>query len=433
MKIYLLFVCIILLISGCKSANKKSITVPEEDLSQAGIAFTELKERLNVDNGKMWNHDLSSPLMLVNRDTRTFVANEQDAEGKLKKQGDFYTGMLPENINIANTAFDWNGKRWTMVFLPLPETKEGRLRLLIHESFHNIQPEIGFDNLTEIQCTHLDTKEGRILLRLEMEALKQALQSEDPGQHIKNALLFRHFRYQSFPGSQAAENSLEIIEGLAEYTGLMLSGMTEDALRDHLISQTEALISLATYVRSFAYYEFPVYGYFMKKKDETWNLKINKNTNLTDFITNFFGAEYPSLTMEEVTRTGKAYNIEQITESEEKRELKRQELVKTYKARFLGDSIIRISLENMSIGFNPSNLMPLDSFGTVYPNIRITDNWGILEVDSCGALMSPDWRRVTISYPAMISDTLIAGRGWRLRLNEGWKMEKEGAGYKVIK
>lgn len=431
MRNHLLIFCTILAIYGCNSANMKSFTVPEEDLRPAEAAFTELKEMLDADNGKMWNHSLHSPLMLVNKETRTFVANQQDADGRLKKQGDFYTGMLPENINIANTAFDWNGKRWTMVFLPLPETKEERLRLLIHESFHNIQPVIGFDSLREIPCTHLDTKEGRILLRLEMEALKQALLSDTPEQHINNALLFRHFRHQYFQVSQVAESSLEIIEGVAEYTGLMLSGMTGDALRDHLVSQTEALVNLPTYVRSFAYYEFPVYGFFMRQKDETWHLKINKNTDLTDLISGLFGVEYPELTMKDVTRVGKEYNIDKITASEEKRELIRLELVKTYTVRFLGDSIVRLSLENMSIGFNPSNLMPLDTFGTVYPNMRITDNWGILEVDSCGALLSPDWRQVTISYPDMITDTLISGNGWRLRLNNGWKLEKEGAGYRV--
>jgi len=46
---------------------------------------------------------------------------------------------------------------------------------------------------------------------------------------------------------------------------------------------------------------------------------------------------------------------------------------------------MKIFLENMSISFDPRNLVPLDDVGTVYPNLRITDNWQILSVDS-GAL-----------------------------------------------
>ena len=63
---------------------------------------------------------------------------------------------------------------------------------------------------------------------------------------------------------------------------------------------------------------------------------------------------------------------------------------------FQNDSVLVIHLENRKIGFNPSNLIPLDSLGTVFPFMRITDNWGILDVDSCGALMNNEWDKVTV-------------------------------------
>ena len=182
-------------------------------------------------------------------------------------------GKLPENINIANTAFDWNGKRWTMVALPLPETKEERLNLLIHESFHRIQPEIGFDSLYEIQSKHLDVKSGRIYLILELEALKKALGSNEPERHIKNALLFRQYRYKIFPEAKNAENSLEINEGLAEYTGSVLGQRTESDLKKHYISQIDWFFTLPTFVRSFPYFTIPVYGYF-KSHQETCVVNI---------------------------------------------------------------------------------------------------------------------------------------------------------------
>jgi len=37
--------------------------------------------------------------------------------------------------------------------------------------------------------------------------------------------------------------------------------------------------------------------------------------------------------------------------------------------------------------------MPIENKGTVYPNIRVTDKWGILSVDS-GALMSINWDKI---------------------------------------
>lgn len=427
-----IMILIIMLSFGCKTKEKKN-EISETDWNQTKTAFNELSEALKKEKGELWNHSLEGPLMLVNRETQIIIANVNDNSGKLVERENLFVGKLPENINIANTAFDWNDKRWTMVALPLPETKEERLNLLIHESFHKIQPAIGFDSLNEIQSIHLDTKNGRIYLKLELEALKKALGSTEPDIHIKNALLFRLYRYQNFLDAKKAENSLEINEGLAEYTGSILSQRTESDLTKHFISQIDWFYSMPTYVRSFAYFTIPVYGFFMNKTDKDWNLQVTKNTNLTDFIIGFWKIESPTLKNSNILQLGKEYGIDSIIESETRRELEIEELKSKYKKTFLSDSIVEIGLEDMKIGFNPSNIMPLDSLGTVYPNLRITDNWGILEVDSCGALVSPEWNKVSISYPELITDTLISGKGWRLKLDKTRKLELINNKYIVTK
>lgn len=407
--------------------------VSESDLNQATLAFAELKEALKNDNGKLWNHKLDGPILLINRVSRTIIANEKDEKGELVKQGDCFIGKFPDNMVIAHSIVVWNGKRWTMYSFPLSELKEERLNGLIHESFHRIQPEIGFDNLNEIQSVHLDTKEGRIYLRLELEALKKALSSEKPLIHIENALLFRQYRHQLFPEAKISENTLEINEGLAQYTSSILLGLTRSELQKYYVSQIDLLYEFPTFVRSFAYFTIPVYGYYMRQLDEKWNLNINKKTNLTDFILAFYKIKPSNLSSEVIEQVGKSYSINTIIESEQVRELKRLEQIKKYKTLFLGDSTVTIRLENMEIGFNPGNIMPLDSFGTVYPYLIITDNWGILQVDSCGALLNPKWNKVTISYPVFITDSLIKGKGWKLKLNDTWKLEKEGKKYIMTK
>ena len=117
--------------------------VDSNELETAITAFSELKEILQKENGQLWNYSLLGPIILVNQETRIIYANEPDTKGEFIKNGNVYIGKLPDNINIANTAIDWNDKRWTMVALPLPENTEERLNLLIHESFHRIQPLIG--------------------------------------------------------------------------------------------------------------------------------------------------------------------------------------------------------------------------------------------------------------------------------------------------
>ena len=418
---------------GNNSENVKSYKVSDSDYNQALNAFSELKEVLKIENGKLWNYKLDGPILMVNPETNLFISNEQNEKKEFTKQGDLFIGKLPDNITIANTSIIWEGKSWTMVNFPLPTSKEQRLDLLTHESFHRIQPIIGFDSLTEIQSIHLDTKEGRVYLKLELEALKEALKSNFLEKHIKNALLFRQYRYQLFKNAKNAENSLEINEGIAEYTGRTLSRETDSSLINYNISTIERFYKLPTFVRSFAYKTIPIYGYFMKKTNDKWNLEINKKTNLTDFILDYFQLKPSTLTKIEIMEIGKLYNIDSIIDFEKNRELTHLEQTDKYKLNFIGDNNIRIKLDKANFGFDPRNIFPLDSFGTVYPNIRIVDDWGILNVDSCGALLSLDYKYVTISYPKIITDTIISGEGCNLKLEKHWTLKKEGVKYKLTK
>ena len=89
------------------------------------------------------------------------------------------------------------------------------------------------------------------------------------------------------------------------------------------------------------------------------------------------------------------------------------------------DPVVIIPLRNMNVQFDPRNLQPLDNIGTVYPNIRISDNWGILTVSN-GALMSSKWTNIYVSAlkitPENSDANLIEGDGWKLELNEGWRL-----------
>ena len=216
--------------------------------------------------------------------------------------------------------------------------------------------------------------------------------------HIKNALLFRYYRYKLFPKAKLSENSLEINEGLAEYTGSILSQRNDENLRNHYVSYIEWFYTAPTFVRSFPYMSIPVYGYFMQKKDRKWNLRITAKTNLTDFISDFYSVNQQNINYDKIQQIGKIYGIDSLIKNETEREENRKIQVIKYKRKFQNDSILVIDLINMKIGFNPGNIMPLESLGTVFPNLRITDDWGILEVDSCGALMNPEWNGIELLF-----------------------------------
>jgi hypothetical protein len=75
----------------------------------------------------------------------------------------------------------------------------------------------------------------------------------------------------------------------------------------------------------------------------------------------------------------------------------------------------------MHVQFDPRNLQPLGDAGTVYPNLRISDDWGILEAKN-GALMKPDWSAVIVVSPSASTGSSLVGDGWTLELKPGWKI-----------
>lgn len=364
--------------------------------------------------------DIYGPILLVDPQTRRIVANEPDSLGVLKNEGGRYIGILPGEMNIANTAVNWNGKRWAMILLPLSTNRNERLNLITHELFHRAQPSLKFTSVNA-DNNHLDTREGRIYLRLELEALRMAIQSlsrQEATTHIGNALLFRKARQHLFPHADSTENLLELNEGLAEYTGLVMSERSKDEMLQHLKKSIEDFPRNKTFVRSFAYITIPVYGHLAATHlRNLWNQDITAGTNLTDYFIAAFNVKIPVDLEAQAVKLSDKYNGELIRKEERQREDDNLKLINEMIVRFVKDPHLEIQFEKMNVSFDPRNLIPLENYGTVYPNLRITDNWGILTVDG-GALLSSDWRKVSVTIPNEKNNNLLKGKGWTLELKD---------------
>ena len=83
--------------------------------------------------------------------------------------------------------------------------------------------------------------------------------------------------------------------------------------------------------------------------------------------------------------------------------------------------MLTLQFRHMHVQFDPRNLQPLGDAGTVYPNLRISDDWGILDAKN-GALMKPDWSAVIVGAPSASIGSSLAGDGWALELKPGWKI-----------
>ena len=235
-----------------------------QKITEISNYFSDLKIACK-HNENVWGKNLYGPILFVERSDRTVYANRNTDSGLLKKNGSIFTGKLPDEINLANTAVEWNGRRWAMIMLPISTDKQKRINLMAHELFHLWQPDFGFKSFNP-DLKHLDQKNGRIYLRLETEALKQAaLKPDEAEKHLRNALTFRSYRNQLYPKTDSLENLLELNEGICEFTGQELSGRTEQERLENFIKRIDYFVSTPSYLRSFAYETIPVYGYFLKQ------------------------------------------------------------------------------------------------------------------------------------------------------------------------
>ncbi|MCA1602271.1 MAG: hypothetical protein LC776_11720 [Acidobacteria bacterium] len=403
------------------------------DTTLAYQYFQEAQALCSRDNGRLWGVSLCAPMLFVDRQTRTVVANQADKEGILTKDGNVFVGMLPAKVNIANTALEWAGVKWTMVIFPLPKDKTRRANLMAHEAWHRIQNDIGFPS-SGAANNHLDSRDGRVWLQLEWRALTAALsgRGKQRRQAIADALLFRAHRRTVFPQAASEEREMEMHEGLAEYTGVRLSGSPN--LNQYVVdTDLKEAASKQTFVRSFAYASGPAYGILLDETKPEWRKNLMKEDDLGSLLQKKLSIRVPQNTKQAAELRAKRYDGDELQASEIERENKRRKVLAEYRAKLVDSSVLVIPIVKMSMQMNPGNLVPLEPLGTVYPDIRIVDAWGILTVTK-GALIKSDFSKVHVSAPSNPSASPIQGDGWTLELNAGWTVTNgERKGDYVVK
>jgi hypothetical protein len=407
------------------------------DLAEARRAFDAAQSASAVDGGMLWGAELHGPLFLVDPGSRFVVADRADPAGSLRPEEGVWVGTLPEEINPANAAVDWAGLRWTMVLWPPPTIPHARNRLLLHESFHRIQAEVGLaaDNPAN---AHLDTRDGRIWMRLEMRALADALVSRNGARAaaIRDALDFRARRRSLLPAAAAEEDALERNEGMAEYTGLVLCGLPAEVLADRAAVDLERREASESFSRSFAYATGPAYGVLLDESGRPWREALVRGATLGELLDAAYDTEASRVPAEgRIAR----YNGERVVAIESAREAERLAREADLRSRFVDGPVLRLLPgAEFSFSFDPNDAVNLQGTGTVYGSTRVTDLWGTLEVESGGALFlrnEEGWvTGVVVPVPAGSTEHPAAGDGWRLDLAEGWEIARgERAGDWVVR
>ncbi len=358
----------------------------DKDYVIANNYFKEVDSICDIDQGKLWGINLKGPIMFVYSDTRKIIANQEDNKGKLTKKKDVYIGTLPDSINIANTSFNWNGQKWTMVMWDtlLYNNKYLLNKLLIHESWHRVEDKIGIVSKMSNNF-HLEELNGIVLIKLELRALNRALISEnllERNAAIEDAIKFRAYRQSLFPNNN--ENEFEQHEGMAEYTGFKLCGLDNKFLPLVLSKQLKLKENDDAFANSFAYLTGPAYGILLDIINPGWIKQVIAGQDIPTVIKNSLNLEIPSDSSQFhliVEKIGAKYNAKELI-NEEKIKLKKQEEQKIYYKKKLteGNQLV-IKNNNINFSYNPSEkTIVIENIGIVYKTMRLTGDWGILEV-----------------------------------------------------
>ena len=420
LQIVLVIASVLLLVTS-SAAQSTSI-----DTKLAAQYFRQLEQTSNRDGGKTWGLPLYGPIILVDPRSRDVVANQADRENKLVARDGVFAGTLPNEVTPANTAFDWAGVHWTMVMWPLSEFRQPRERLLLHECFHRLQDQLKLPARDAVN-THLDTLNGRIWIQMEWRALERALRQTGPARNtaIADAVLFRNYRRTLFPGAAGNENALELNEGLSEYTGVKLSSadVQETAVRANIILRQAR--NYQTFARSFAYVSGPAYGALLDLSGKPWRAGLKPSDDLGLLLQLRYNVRI-RLSEAAARAALSRYEGDEIVKIETAQEQKRVQQLAEARKKFLDGPVLMLPLSpEVNYSFDPNNVIAVDASNSVYPTLRMVDNWGVLTVTN-GAWLerAPSGHIVLARVPAPqdLSGRPLKGEGWTLELANGWEV-----------
>jgi hypothetical protein len=349
--------------------------------------------RCDADGKRLWGVSLCAPIVVVDQATGQFRTSEPAP------------GPLP--AIRANTGFAWGGRQWIMLIAPLPKDPAQRLDLIYHEAFHVHQQEIGLPPNNAV-AGHLDEMRSRYLIRMEWNALAAALRAPSAAprrKHIAQALAFRAQRLADRADAADTERQQMRHEGLAAYTGAVLSGApVKRALR-----ALEAGALNPSYGRSFAYASAPAWGLLLDSVRPGWRRELGSGKDLPDMVP-FAAASIAQADL---------YDGGRILAEESAAAAKREAERRIAADATAPERALRLPLLAMHMDFDPNRVWKGKDGSTYYGRITVTDRWGRISVEGTPFRIAPDFSAAYVAWP------LPEGA---LKPADGWTVEKGRAG-----
>jgi len=427
----LFFFSLFLLIIGCKSENTESYFTTEK----ASMYSSKIKDICNKDNGQIWGENLYAPMMFVDRISRRIVANKPDEEGILKEKEGMYTGLYPKELLINNAPVIFGGTQFAMVPLPAEEDEYRLKTRAIHSLFHRFQQEKGFQ-ITSYNTNNMDEKEARLWVKLEWKALRKALDSkgEERQLAIRDALIFRGSNRELYQNFANDENRFEAYEGLATFTYTLLCTDSPEEFKSRLFENLDRIYSMQSYARSYGFIHGAMYASLLYEKDYDMQNALKENIDLGLEVKKLYDIKLPDICRDVAGSLAVNYDIDIVNKEEEKRLADIRESIHKLISTFTDKPVVFLELESPYFDFEPEDIHSLDTLGTLYNSMRVSDNWGKLTVDKGGCLVSNNFKFLRITAKGFTKErNRISGEGWHMILSNGWELVAVNQNYFVRK
>jgi hypothetical protein len=427
----LLLIAGLVIISSCN--REKGLSWFSAD--KAGEYFRLISETCNKDNGALWGENLYGPVIFADSRNRALYANTPDKEGLLKSRDGIYVGVLPKERIITNNVIDFGGTKYAMVPLPDSEDSYRIVTRSIHSLFHAFQERNNLKPST-FSTRHLNDRNARLYLKLEWKALTNAISStsEARNQAIRDALVFRGARRELFPDAAPDENKFENYEGLTTFTYIKLCNSTNDEIRQRILEYLDRVYQRSSYVMGYGFVHGALYATLLNDKGFDFRQIRQPDFDLGRATLEAYGVTLPEVCRDVAGSLAMNYDIQAIRAEENEREERINEYTRKIVSTYFEKPVMTITMQSPNFSFEPEDIDFLDTLGTLYEKLRVSDNWGKLAVDQGGALLTNDLRTLRISARDItVERNHIYGEGWHMVLNEGWKAGSDGNGSYIIR
>lgn len=380
------------------------------DQQRAQEFFAEAQALCERDGGRLWGVSLCAPMVIGDAQTQTFATSQPPPNAP-----------RPRAVGFVNAPIEWGGVTWiACTWNDLANAPAWRRNaIVLHEMFHGVQRQLGL-GVGILENEHLDVLDGRYWLQLEWRALARALETSGAERRaaVSDALAFRQARRRTFPAAAENERGLEINEGVASWTGTVLSASSRADAVAHALTILRGVGEGGgeeSFVRTFAYTSGPAYGLLLDDAAPGWHRTLRASDDLGLLLMNALGVQPAN----DPAAAAAGYGGAELRAAEERREQVRLDRINELRRRFVDGPVLVVPGGGRGMS-DSRGATVIPGVGTVYFHAyRASGPWGTLEAEN-GVLLASDGRSRRVPAPVRQDDGTFAGDGWTFKVASGW-------------